>query len=445
LTSSDVLPAVAVAVVLACAFVTVGAVRPLVMAPLLIVAGALASQPNIFGFRYSGVGVAFMVAGAGVAFVQDRLSAATFTPTTRALRSPITWVAISYVWLLLRVALVDGAIEIPPIVSGGAISIVSMLAVLVTVANPARALVLAKLFAGLVILVCGSYAVTLLIWLATDFGGAQVKAIAVGSWPTPQPVYFPFTTTVSQAQFLGITIPRFTGIGREPGWMALYCIFAFFLVRRIFPKRRVPQLLLLVGLAGTVSTAGFGVFVGSFALALFLRRRASTPGFAMLRTGWYFVLAGGAVWLILFAPVLGVSAKGSLNAVSAFERTTSTNAGVNALLTNPFPGGQEAAAVGGVNLVATIAAYGVIYSAAILLAVLGPLRSYPHKRALLTLLSPIAITLLAAQPPRDSTWVYCLVILAVAITLRAPAVMAPAAPTRVEPVVRPLRDRARGA
>jgi hypothetical protein len=420
-TSADPLLFVTIGIVALSAFVTLGAVRPALIAPLLVLGGSLMTQPNLFGFRYSAVGAATMLAGAGVAFVQDRIGAAPPYGAHRALGSPVLWMALAYLWLLLRVVLIDGTIPVPPIVTGGLVSITCMLAVLITVTNRDRALVLAKLFAGLMVASCASYAVTLIIWLVAGFGNAQIGAIVVGSWPLPEAVYFPFTTTVARSHFLGLTVPRFTGIGREPGWMALYCVFVFFLLRQVFPKRRVARLLVLVGLIGTVSTAGFGVFVGCFALAMFLGRRASTPARAMLRTGWYLLLGSIALWLILFAPVLGVAAKGQLNAVSLSERTTSTNAGITALVTNPFPGGLEASTVGGLNLISTVAAYGLLFSATVLAAILGPLRTHPHKRALLTLLTPIAITLIAAQPPRDSTWIYCLVIIAAAITLRAPA------------------------
>jgi hypothetical protein len=419
LSSADPLLIVALGAVVFAVMVSVGAVRPLALAPLLVVGGAVFIQPNLFGFRASVLGVAVIAFGALIAVFQDRSKPAGPSPVLRALRSPILWVSVSYVWLLFRVAFIDGTLEVASIITGAGLSLVAMVSVLVVVRDAARARELARLFVGLLVALCVSYVVTVLLWTVTGAGSLQIGQIPVGDFDL-QPLYFPLTTSASDLQLAGVTVPRFTGLGREPGWMALYCTVAYFAMPSLFSRPRILRLLVLIGLLGTISTAGFGVFIASFALALFLRRRATTAGTAMLRTGWYLVLAGIALWLVLFAPVLGYAAKGDLNATSLAERSAATGAGISALLTNPFPVGLGADRVAGVNIIATVAAFGIIFAIASLLAVLGPLRTHPHKRALLTLLAPIALTLLIAQPPGDSVWIYCLVILVAAVTFAEP-------------------------
>jgi hypothetical protein len=421
LPSADPLVIVAAAAVVFAVIVSVGAARPVALAPMLVVGGAVFIQPNLFGFQASLLGVATIAFAALIAVFQDRSAPGGAAPPPRPLKSPILWVSVGYVWLLFRVALVDGTVEVRSIVTGAVLAVVAIGSVVIVARDHNRALALARIFVGLLIALCASYVVTVALWSITGAGSLQIGRIPVGDFDL-QPLYFPLTTSASNLQIAGITLPRFTGLGREPGWMALYCTVAYFAMPALFPRPRIPRLLVLIGLLGTISTAGFGVFVASFALALFLRRRATTAGTAMLRTGWYMILAGIALWLVLYAPVLGYAAKGDLNATSLAERSAATGAGINALLTNPFPGGLGADRVAGVNIIATVAAFGVIFAVASLLAVLGPLRTHPHKRALLTLLAPIALTLLIAQPPGDSVWIYCLVVLVTAVTLPTPAV-----------------------
>jgi hypothetical protein len=140
------------------------------------------------------------------------------------------------------------------------------------------------------------------------------------------------------------------------------------------------------------------------------------------------LLAGG-IYAALFAPVLGLASKGETNALSLDERQLATNAGLRALMTDPFAGGLASGNIPNVNLVAAIAANGVLYVCAISLAVFCVFLKHPQRAQLLPPIIGIYGTLLTAQPANGSTFVFSLVLICAAAT-RDPRVVATADPAR---------------
>ncbi|MEC5151150.1 hypothetical protein [Cryobacterium sp. GrIS_2_6] len=382
------------------------------VAPLLIVCALPLMRPSILGESTSLLAAVLVGAAALITVVEDHGRVKLFGRDSAPLRRVSLWAGLAYLWLLVRAALFDPQSAVVTIAQGGALLVGTVLFASIVLADPRRARTAGRLFVSLIAALSLSYVVTFAVWSVGGMGSGQVAQITVGSWPGLQPVYFPFTPTLSQSNINGIVIPRFVGIGREPGWMALYSAVAFFLAPAVGCKSKWLRLVILVSIIAPLSTAGFGSFAVAAVVAWIVSRRAKTALGGYIRLAFSAALLGFSLWLAIVAPVLGLSAKASLNIVSLDERTAATLDGLHALLTSPFSGGIQSSNIGAVNLIAAIASFGVPFSFAIALAILSPLIGRWQ------LLAPIAtvifITLIASQPALDSTAVFMLVALAVA-------------------------------
>jgi hypothetical protein len=176
--------------------------------------------------------------------------------------------------------------------------------------------------------------------------------------------------------------------------------------------------LCVVGIAGTLSTAGFGVFAIVLAFEWFERKRAASSLLAdYLRKVTGLVVLVGAAWLAIYAPVFGLAAKSEINQVSLTERSMATSAGWTALWNTPL-GGDAAAQVGGVNLIASIAASGLPFALCVVAALLAPRASHRARPLTSAPVLVLLLTLLTSQPPKDSTWVFVAAAMAYAVTAR---------------------------
>lgn len=390
--------------------------KPKSLSPVIVLVGMLFSRPNIWGEQYSNIGLVLFSLAAIIAVVQDQGKFKFADREFRPLQSPLLWVVAAYLWLILR-ANYKGLETLSQFTGGLLVTAGCVLAVLMVAADRARRLLLAKGFVAIVALCCLSYVVTAVLWAATGVGSGVLASIQIGAWPQPQPVYFPFTTTVSTQSVLGYQLPRFVGIGREPGWMALYGAVAMLLLPLLGWHQRVLKLLLVVGVCGTLSTAGFGILFVCLAFDYMLNGRSRTRFEGVIRFSFGLLLVAFAGWVAFYAPVLGIGAKGEQNGISLSERTIATDLGIWALNNDPFSGGLGADKVGAVNLIAAIAAYGVPFSLAVGLGTISPLRFHPNRRLLAPLLVALFLTLLTSQPALDSAWIFALVVLCSGVAL----------------------------
>jgi hypothetical protein len=248
------------------------------------------------------------------------------------------------------------------------------------------------------------------MWAGLGVGFGEVTQVVVGKFGM-QPVYFPFTTTCETQNVLGLDLPRFTGIGREPGWMAMYCAAAYFLADTVGLGSRRLKAVLLLGLLGCVSTAGFGVFVVVWAWDRTLRPRGGITLANYLRQVFGLAALPVALWLASDAPILGLSAKKTQNAQSLTDREDATTAGWRALFEHPW-GGRGSEAQSGVNLISDISVDGLVFVLLITAALLVPILVQRRigKGTCVALI--VFLTLLLSQPPFSSGWAYCLVAVA---------------------------------
>ena len=235
------------------------------------------------------------------------------------------------------------------------------------------------------------------------------------------PVYLPLTPTVGIQSVFGTVFPRFTGLGREPGWMAMYCAAAYFMADAVGLRGRLLKVLLVVGLIGCISTAGFGVFVVAWAYHVFLRDRGtgiSVGAFVRQLSGVVATIL--AIWLAVTAPVLGLAAKTTQNVISLDERQLATEAGVRALFESPL-GGAPTEVQGGINLISDIAVSGLPFVLLVCGALLLPaLGRRGHRGSGNAVIVIVFLTLLTSQPAKDSTWAFALVAIAASLTTPEP-------------------------
>lgn len=382
--------------------------RPKILAPAIALVAMLFTRPNLWGEQYSHIGLVLFLLAAAIALIQDQGNLKCAHRKVKVLWAPLIWVVVAYVWLVARAAF-QGLATVAQFSEGLLLTAGAVLAVLIVAADPTRRILLAKGFVGIVLLCCMSYIVTAAMWATSGLGSGVLTSIQIGAWPEPQPIYLPFTTTVSTQSVLNFQLPRFAGIGREPGWMALYGAVALLMLPLIGWHRTALKLTLLIGVCATVSTAGFGVLIVCLALNFMLSGESRGRFKGVLRLVFGLFLLALAAWIAFYAPVLGIGVKGEQNGISLSERTVATNAGLWALANAPFAGGVGADKIGAVNLVAAVAAYGVPFSIAMGFATVAPLRLHPSKRRLAPLFAAVFLTLLTSQPALDSTWIFALV------------------------------------
>jgi hypothetical protein len=382
----------------------------------MLVAAAPLARPNLFGEQLSVLAGALTFSAALVALIGDRGTINILGGSARPLRSVVFWLFLAYAWLAATAS--DETIR--PVIQSVVLTVGVTAAAAVVLADQRRARFFAKLFLTVLLGLTASWVITAGLWVVGGIGAGRILQFRLpGSfW---QALYFPMTLTTSVIDVLGITLPRFSGLGREPGWMGMYLAFAFFLLPRVGWRKARWRLLCTLGILGTFSTAGFGVFVVVLAFEGFLRtRRASSLLADYMRRLLGLSLLTGAAWLAVNAPVLGLAAKGQINEISLSERSAATAAGWDALWRAPL-GGEATVRLSEINLIAAIASAGLPFVICVVAALLLPRVSHQARSLTSAPITVLLLTLATAQPAKDSTWVFVLAVTAYALTTSPPS------------------------
>jgi hypothetical protein len=376
-------------------------------------------RPNLFGEQLSVVGFGLLALAALLAVVTRSTVPGAEGPRAPTLTTPIVaCLGLAYLWLMIQAAATEPALLGLPAVQGLVLTAGGVAAVAVICRQEANRRRLARAFVVVIAVLCAGYVVTAVIWAVSGVGSGVLVRLHIGTAPELQPIYLPFTPTLGTQSVSGTVFPRFTGLGREPGWMAMYCAAAYFMTDMVGYRSRWLKLLIVAGLIGCISTAGFGVFVVAWAYHHFLRDRGT--GISLANFGRQVSGIGAvalAAWLAVAAPVLGLAAKTTQNVTSLDERQLATEAGLRALVTSPL-GGTATEVQGGINLIADIAVSGLpfvlLVSAALLLPLVGRRGAGGYTNVVMVI---VFLTMLTSQPAKDSTWAFALV--AIAASLRA--------------------------
>jgi hypothetical protein len=351
-------------------------------------------RPNLFGERFALVGFGLLAMAALLA-AATRSTAATTAPSGPSPATPVVvCLALAYLWLMIQAAATDPLLG-RPAEQGMVLTAGGVLCVAVVCREPSARYALARAFVVVIAVSCAAYVVTVLIWVAAGVGSGVLVSLDIGTSGI-NPVYLPLTPTVGIQSVFGSVFPRFTGLGREPGWMAMYCAAAYFMADAVGLRSRWLKVLLVVGLVGCISTAGFGVFVVAWAYHVFLRDRGTG-----ISVGAFLRQLSGVV-------------------ISLDERQLATEAGLRALFESPL-GGTPTEVQGGINLISDIAVSGLPFVLLVCGALLLPaLRRRGHGGSGNAVIVIVFLTMLTSQPAKDSTWAFALVALAASLTTAEP-------------------------
>jgi hypothetical protein len=408
---NGVLIAIALGAVL---IVTNLAVRnPSLGSVVLLAVSFVCMRPMLFGERYSPISIALAVAALVCAAIAGR------SAPERSSGSVVLWVSLLWLWNLLLV--LKPGVSLETTLRGIADVPFVIAAAWVVTADQARRKLLVKLIVGIVLLTCASFVVTFALWELKGFDSFQLATIPgvykqdiFGVDLPGVPLYAPFTTTYGVVQAGAVSIPRFLGLGRESGIMGAVIAWCYFMLPRIGWGRVWVKLLLILGLAGTQSTAAFGTFLFVFILmSFFVGRRPSSPSITVLRGSAGAAALVGAGYLAVYAPVLGVLFKFESNSASVNDRVQAASNGLLSVLQHPL-GQAGVTGLGpnaGINIIGALLLTGVPGLIFSLGALTRPLILSRERRAALAPTAVILITCLTAQPLSESTAFFLLVML----------------------------------
>ncbi len=389
--------------------------RPGAASVVLLALATLFMRPMIFGERYSLVSVGLAIAALGCAAIDG------LRVPERSGTSAVVWVSLLFLWDLILALQPNVSVET---VLRGIVDVPVVLAVAwLIAADPWRRRLFVKVTLGIVLVTCGSFVITFCLWRIYGFGSFQLATIPGsykefdGALLPGVPLYPPFTTTSSTVAIGDSLVPRFLGLGREPGVMAAIITWAYFMVSRVGWRRPELKVLLLAGLAGTQSTAGFGIFLLVLVVTKFFvgEWRVST-GAAVVRGSIGIAALAAAGYLAVVAPVFGLGYKNQSNEVSVNDRFNASMAGITSMMGHPL--GQAGAAGldrnAGINIIGALLVTGIPGLVCSIGALIGPLVASSQKVSALGSWAVVVLTCLIAQPLAESTGFFLLALIACA-------------------------------
>lgn len=247
---------------------------------------------------------------------------------------------------------------------------------------------------------------SMLVTLALEFlGGMRAPVVGTITSTLQQtvPIRFPFTTYLGKTSFsAGQTFDRWTGLAREPGMMALYCLVAL-VIAFLWTHGRcliIAVLMLSAGVLATGSTTGMAIFFACL-LLLFSYRLS-----AKLGLGGRWIHALTIVASIALVPLaeeligLLLQDKQTRDNPSFSSRTADVDEGLRALSEAPFlgtePSGQSFSLVGG------IAQLGIFYPVLVFLFFIAICRVSRWKYEVTLLAVGVFLTFALTQPAMSS-------------------------------------------
>lgn len=367
----------------------------------LLVLGTVCSRPNVLGETLSTVAVGAMVVGAAISIaIHGREARLAYGSGLVLLLS-----ASTSIWVLMRAPYTNPlTLEL---IRGEMLNTLALIAWAVVLGSLGAAPVLLRVVVAIVLVQSSSQFITMLLRFA-GFPDFVLGSFSAGEYTAD--IHFPISLDVGQIYIPPVNVPRFSGLGREPGWMSMYAAFVWFVWPLVGKPTIIGRIILMCGILAPISTAGFGVFVVVLGLSLVIRaaRRPSLRA-AYLGVAASLVVVSLSIYLALFAPVFGLSAKSTQSAASLSERDAATRAGLDALGQLSF-GQRVEYPRSDINLIAAIASKGWPYALLFLLTLAVPLLVSRRKAALVAPVAVLALTIVLAQPPGGSVFILVLTI-----------------------------------
>ncbi len=189
-----------------------------------------------------------------------------------------------------------------------------------------------------------SYIISIVLMLVWGWNAIQVTSLNYGYF-IQTGVYFPFTTTYGNMTFNGIELRRLLGFARESGIMQIFYIWGFYSADKYFKDSRVVQILMVIGVAACLSTAGFIVFGVSLLFYFDVRSMIKNDGYKHIVVVVTLIVA--MVYILFYARGTSISDR-SVSTIA--DRITGIAYGLNVFVHHPIFGSGFYSTLGNANV-----------------------------------------------------------------------------------------------
>lgn len=262
-----------------------------------------------------------------------------------------------------------------------------------------------KLFIRTMILLVLSYLVTIAITFVKPIDSLLLIQFQV--YEDLKNIYLPFTPIYGLMTVDGHVFQRFLGVFRESGISQAFMVWAYVSLDRYGMKKVSNQIILIVGIICTFSTAGIAVLISTIALKMFLEGKKFLSLFVipMIYLG------------LMYAPYVGLADKMTTHGSSITDRTGSMGLSLQLFSENLLGvgiGNSPIPNYAGINLVSSLHMIGIIGLLLILLVYFYPLIQLKNRGAYLIGIFPLFLTALLSQPIIDSPIMLVMIFVCVA-------------------------------
>jgi hypothetical protein len=283
--------------------------------------------------------------------------------------------------------------------------------------------VLLRVIVFSVLIVVPSYLITTILILFVGVDGVLIRElfIAIGTGGYDALLCFPYSLYIGGSQpIFGVTLPRATGLMREPGIFHIPVIISYFAVDFLdLNYKKLLKLTFASVVFLTISTAGFMSFLASLLYYNFFVKRD-------LQISTARAVAGNGAMLLVLVPLIywGLFQDTYIGLVSKLESGSGTvrviaalNA-LNAFAAHPIFGvGYVSGQVKAIHFLGAMAKIGLVGILLLSLSIFGATwRLIRERHPITVILVPLLLTVLLSQPIYRSPFFFLVIGLLVVFT-----------------------------
>lgn len=221
---------------------------------------------------------------------------------------------------------------------------IAVTAFFLVLANKCVQVLLIKILFFVMILFAVSYIVSIIFMLSVGWETILITSFDYGYYRNTD-IYFPFSTTYGSMPFMGIIFRRLLGFARESGLMQIFYVWGFFSAERYFSKYRIIQIIMLIGLLGCFSSAGFIVFGVSLFLYFDVRDLLKKNG--LIKVLILCLLCLAVIYILFYAQGTSLSTRAE---ATIDDRMAGIYFGLEVFKENPIFGGGFYSTFGNANI-----------------------------------------------------------------------------------------------
>ncbi|UZJ79343.1 hypothetical protein [Fictibacillus sp. KU28468] len=368
---------------------------------ITLVIGVFLLRPTALGQQYTTFGVILVLFAFGIHMLECLKNRKSYFVTRKNFIIILTSVLL---WTyLLSHALVAGSNHLDFVIKASIAHIIVISCAAVILSHQKSNYMFFRHLMKIFIFFSITYTLTFILgmFLGISFDRLKLFNLPVEGYEQAGEVYFPFTQLYGFMTVGSLQLPRGLGFFRESGIFQAFLIWAFFNLNNYRLDNKKNKVLLFLGIVGTFSTTGIVTFFTVFAIKLFLTKRRF----------WSLILVSLSIFVLFYAPYIGLKSKSVTHSTSISDRSFATKTGLERLIENPVGIGlynTESSKVAneGINLLAMSYTVGIIGLIIILVTYFLPIYGYAFKRSYLVGVIPFFITFLISQPILDAPFIY---------------------------------------